>query len=197
MNTLQEVDYDHIAEVDYDSIEEINPPVTQTKGRNKKAVGGRLAPGKLSIIAKRAECLRARMQGETFQEIGHRLGMDPSTVWRNVQAAHELARQAAKEEAETLLCLEVARLDEVMRAHWDAALARDPKSTDTVLRCISERCKILGLNAPTRTEVKTVSEPEPDPNEFDLLTLGLPTEILETIVEAAERQKAERSQSVK
>ena len=50
--------------------------------------------------------------------------------------------------------LEVARLDALMAAHWPAATrGLNDKSSAVVLRCINQRARLLGLDAPAQVNV--------------------------------------------
>ena len=71
------------------------------------------------------------------------LGLPRSRVVRIVE--RELDR-AYREPVEMLLQLELDRLDALMRAYWDAALAGDGEAADRVLRIMDRRARYLGLD---------------------------------------------------
>jgi len=52
-----------------------------------------------------------------------------------------------------LRALELLRLDELLNALWDTAIAGDLKAVDRVLKVMERRAKLLGLDAPF--EIKT------------------------------------------
>ncbi len=179
--------------IDYDDLKEADFPVPSDEDRKTKAgkIGGRLSPAKLTLADRRTQAFAKRLEGKSFEVIASELGMSVGGAWKCVSAAFEMARQNAVEDCSTMLALECARLDEIMRAHWSAAIGRDPKSTDVVLKTIEMRIKLLGLAAPERTEVKTVTESSSQTVDLDLLNLS--TECLEEIVAAIERQQSQQS----
>ncbi|GAB3487828.1 helix-turn-helix domain-containing protein [Flexivirga lutea] len=95
--------------------------------------------------ARRAEAVRLRTQGLAYEEIATRLGYaSRGTVYRIVSQA---VRADVAEAAEELRQLELARLDALQEALWDAAMSGDVKACETVARVIRDRCQLLGLAA--------------------------------------------------
>jgi hypothetical protein len=70
--------------------------------------------------------------------------------------------EQSAESAQELRDLEAARLDELHRAHWPAAVGEDgqppdPRAAALVLRIAQRRSELLGLDAPTRIETRNSS----------------------------------------
>lgn len=73
---------------------------------------------------------------------------------RVVTHAMEKAGERTRAEADGLLEQELDRLGSLQAAVWDSALDGDIKSVRAALALIQERAKLLGLYAPTKSEVR-------------------------------------------
>lgn len=92
---------------------------------------------------KQHEAVRLAMAGKNYQSIADELGWaNKSTAWRSVQKA---LREVVVEDVNELRALEVSRLDALMSANWDKAMAGDPKAAD-VVQTINARVRLLGLD---------------------------------------------------
>ncbi len=89
-------------------------------------------------------------QGHTYDQIASEVGYaNRGTAYRVVRKAlDENVAQAVEEYRE----VEVARLNALQAAMWDKALAGDVHAVDAVLKIVSARVKLLGLDHP-RTEL--------------------------------------------
>lgn len=128
--------------------------------------------------ARDAEAARLKALGWSLQEIAEHLdlGHDPARAGAAVRRALANTVRIAKDEQRLL---ELSGLDELERACWIELQARhilvsngriirddyevpieDDRFTletiDRILRIKEARCKILGLNAPTRAEILTI-----------------------------------------
>jgi flavin-binding protein dodecin len=94
---------------------------------------------------RKAEALRLRAAGHTYRRIADMVG------WTNPGTAHEAVMSAlvevTREPAETLRDLELARLDAMQGAIWDAALAGELQAVDRVLKIMERRAKLCGLDS--------------------------------------------------
>lgn len=97
--------------------------------------------------------LELRRQGLTYREIAERIDCAVPTAYKAVRRA---LAYGFTEPAEHVRQLETERLDKLQAVHWRNAIDGDTKSTEIVLRIMERRARLLGLDAPTRTNV-TVS----------------------------------------
>jgi hypothetical protein len=117
------------------------------------------------VISKEVAIARAALvmqrQGKTLWEIADALGLSQSHTASAIRTAlgeaQTLVDEASKRE---LLSLELSRLDALQSALWQEAMAGDTKSTDSILKIITMRAKMLGLvdttdTATSRTVVVT------------------------------------------
>ena len=127
---------------------------------------GKLSPRRIAEHQRQVQALELRLKGRSLREIADELGFhDESSVHRSISGA--LAR-TAKEPADEVRLLELERLDkllqrveEVLEAtpteceHCGAAsVAAHLKAIDTATKLMDRRSKYIGLDAPTRSEVR-------------------------------------------
>lgn len=102
---------------------------------------------------RRAQVLQWRLAGWPFDQIAARL--DPPV---SMQRAHQLYRaalaQIVREPADDLIKAECERLDLLWRAVIARALAGSARHAEVAVRVLERRARLLGLDAPTRTEVR-------------------------------------------
>lgn len=113
-------------------------------------------PTRLKTVQLEQECVRLRLAGLTHRQIGAQLGVAPSSAYKRItHALAEINRQVS-ESADELRTLEACRLNELLNALWVRAIGGDEKAIDRVLRIMERRARLLGLDAPTRTEAVTI-----------------------------------------
>lgn len=106
----------------------------------------------------RGDCLRLRVKGLTYDEIGRELGVNPKTAMRHVQKGLAKLRQQNLELSAELLALEVARTEGIHAAMQPGVEQGDPQSAAVQLRGVEIRAKMIGLNAPEKHEHAQASE---------------------------------------
>ena len=101
----------------------------------------------LAIAAvKRARVVEAVAQGATYEEAAKEAGYaSRSGAYKAFWKAVEGREADAVEDHRSL---ELARLDALQTAVWDAAMAGDVKAVGMVLRIIEQRSRLLGLDKP-------------------------------------------------
>jgi hypothetical protein len=113
------------------------------------------AADRLRQQQRRAEVLRLRLAGLEFADIAARL--DPPV---SKQRAHQLYAAAlaevVREPGEAVIKAELLRLDMLWRALLPRALGGSARHVEVALRLLERRARMLGLDAPTRTEVLTI-----------------------------------------
>lgn len=99
-----------------------------------------------------------RLAGVDYETIAERLGY-PSrgAACTDITRALEQAVAEQRHDLEVLRQQELARLDRLQAGVWAAAVAGETKSAETALKVIDRRCRLLGLDAPQRHEVVTMS----------------------------------------
>lgn len=109
------------------------------------------SPRAITAHDRQMQALQLRRSGATFQQIAEQLGYaHRSNARKAIQAALD---GALSEEADALRALELDRLDRLQLAHWQRATSGDVKATETVLKVMQHRAKLLGLYAPVQREV--------------------------------------------
>lgn len=129
----------------------------------------------LGVTGRRKEAARLYLEGHTQAAIGERLGVNQSTVSRDLDAVRQEWKDNAVHDVGEVKAKELAKLDALEVQHWEAwrrsvgthvkttktvkgrkvetvtvseDLAGDPRFLAEVLACVERRCKLLGADAP-------------------------------------------------
>lgn len=101
----------------------------------------------IEVADRQRRAVELRKSGASFDEIARHLGYkDASGAYRAVRAA---LRKTIQQPADELRVLETARLDALMMAIWADAMKGDVAKMDRVLKIMTRRATLLGLDAPT------------------------------------------------
>jgi len=103
------------------------------------------SPRKIKAAIREAEAVALRVEGLSFRAIAERLGYaNPGSAYRAVMRG--LERLFPTEKAEALRKLELARLDRLIQVLWPRVEEGDYDAIDRVLKVISLRARLLGLD---------------------------------------------------
>ena len=160
---------------------------------------------KAKVQSDRLEITRLYLQGKYQHEIAAVTGLSQEMVSYDLRAVQKYWRDIPQAELNELKAKELAKIDHLERTYWDAweksqqlkevintskqgkvlkvSKRTQPTSNGNaqylhgVQWCISERCKLLGLSAPVKTELsgKVDVTAQFNPSEFtteQLLTLA-------------------------
>jgi hypothetical protein len=117
---------------------------------------------------RRRSAIAMALAGADWDTIADRLGYaSKGAAHTDVTRAMEKAAAEATRDADVLRHIELARIARMQVAYWPRALGGrppeggavlppDPDAAKVVQWCIDRRCKLLGLDAPTRHEVVTL-----------------------------------------
>lgn len=166
------------------------------------------APRRVSVAERRQKALRLRKFGLTYDQIAKqpRADGDPRPLyssrrraWEAVQQALAELRAQSMEEAEDVLALELARLDDLQAGLWPRAARGDDHAVTSVLRIQERRTKYLGLDFADGLEERAVAVSErqaaqvEEALEHALTVIGMTEEQrLEVFEHVADYLKAER-----
>jgi hypothetical protein len=107
----------------------------------------------IPLADRRRNAVELKIGGATWQQIADRLGYDSrASAYTDVRRALQQSVAELAIPREEYRQLELDRLDEMQNALWSKVLEGDTKAIDTSLRLMDRRAKLLGLDAPTRTE---------------------------------------------
>jgi len=122
--------------------------------------GGKASTHKITIARRRETALRLRLEGLDYREIAARMQPEYpsytfSSAWRDVTylMAEQLKKNA--ELAEHVCQLEMNRLDALLNAVWARAMQGSVEHINAVLRVMERRARLLGLDAPVKSDVTT------------------------------------------
>jgi len=116
-------------------------------------MGSVQSPRRIEISLKQAQALELRKAGASYGAIAERL------KFKNAARAYEAVRAALQKTlrppAEELRQLESERLDALLLALWSQARQGNLGAVDRVLRVMERRARLLGLDAPIKTDITT------------------------------------------
>lgn len=110
---------------------------------------------KQALVSKRrTQAIALRMAGMDYATIAERLDYgSPQAASKDLFRALRSYREEEEAKVDEWRQLESQRLDRLQAAAWAKALQGDLKAIETVLKVISQRSKLLGLDMPLRAEV--------------------------------------------
>jgi hypothetical protein len=110
---------------------------------------------------RRQQAIALRLAGASLDTIAAQLGYaGRAAVCVDLGRALDIALADQARDAEALRQLELMRLDRLQAATWGRAMTGDPGAVMAALRVIDRRCKLLGLDAPQRHEIITMTQIE-------------------------------------
>lgn len=127
------------------------------------------------------------LRGRTQSEIAEEFGLTQQTIARDLATVQARWREAALFDVDEAKRRELLKLDELERRYWQAfedscrmerrtqaqrvagvgtlslveekTSSGDPRFLQGIERCIDRRCKLLGLDAPAKTDVTSGGAP--------------------------------------
>ena len=106
---------------------------------------------------RRLQALELRKAGRSYAEIARLLKSTASTVAKWVREEMERAEEKTLGLVEDVRALELERLDALLAGVWDEAKEGKTRSVSAALSILERRSKLLGLDAPTQTQVGVAS----------------------------------------
>jgi len=101
-----------------------------------------------------ARAVQLRITGASYRSIARELGYSgPGACFNAVQRELRAYRQ---EPADELRTLELARLDEALKAIWPRVVRGQTRAVDSFIKLSKRRADLLGLDAPTRITIHDV-----------------------------------------
>lgn len=123
------------------------------------------------LIERRKLAVELRKQGATFDQIAEQLkgyfegdaffpaSYDRGSARQDVLAVLKALNAEAKEEAEELRALELARLDDLHAVYYEKAINGDGFALDRVLAIQARRARYTGIEAPNKADVTSAGQP--------------------------------------
>lgn len=106
-----------------------------------------------STELRRVEAAKLRAKGWSLYEIARKLDVDPSTVWEYIRDYYKALNHEGEEAARTARELDLDRLDRAIKGIEQAIDMGDPQAINALVRVLDRRAKLLGIDAPARSEV--------------------------------------------
>jgi hypothetical protein len=111
------------------------------------------------VAARRQRALSLRMAGLDWQSIADKLGYaSRGAACTDVDRAYKTIKTELDETVHVHRVLESARLDRLQVGVWTKALAGDVRAVDAVLRIMTRRAKLLGLDGAGAADASSPDE---------------------------------------
>jgi len=104
------------------------------------------------------KALELRIAGATYRQIGQELGVSHVVVFENVEWALAERAEQRRAAADSLVQLELERLEKMTLALWPAVKRGDEKAINTMVRVMDRRARLLGMDAPAKTDITSGGE---------------------------------------
>ena len=103
------------------------------------------------------QALELRKAGVSYQRIAEALGFNsPQAAWKAVNSA---LKKTVQEPADEVRKLEVERLDAAAQAIYPSVKQGQYGAIDRWLKIMERRAKLLGLDAPTKSDITSDGKP--------------------------------------
>jgi len=116
-------------------------------------MGRRRNPRTEIAAERRVQSLELRKRGLSYRAIGRELGISEAQAHRDVHKVLDEFAALERESGEKIRRIELMRLDAMVKGLWDGIERGDPSSVTSALRVSERRARLLGLDAPTKSEV--------------------------------------------
>lgn len=104
------------------------------------------------IQERKLRALDLRKAGYTYRQIGEECGVAHTTAYKDVANAMKDLAAVELDKADDIRRMELERLDGLWRGLWQGATEGDPACIRAALGVMERRAKLLGLDAPAKTE---------------------------------------------
>jgi len=125
---------------------------TDFTGDNNSGKKNRMSQHKILKKERRLEAIQLRKQGLTYAEIGRAMGVTRQAAYSYVEREFKHIVKEGSQVAEKALSLTLARYDELLKAYYKDAVGGNRESLQDVLQIMDRQVKLLGLEAPKRSE---------------------------------------------
>jgi hypothetical protein len=102
------------------------------------------------------EAWNARLSGVPIIDVAHQLGLSIELCRKLIREVHAAIYEDLKENVDLNRQLDLARIDQIIRAFLPAAKSGDDDAANVVLRCLTQRAKLTGTEPgePGRSSVQ-------------------------------------------
>lgn len=107
----------------------------------------------IDIGERRLQALELRKSGLSYRKIGARLDISHEQARQDIEAELKILAAERSDKAEELRQLELERLDKLTAALDSWVEAGSHNAVNAYLRIMERRAKLLGLDAPMKTDV--------------------------------------------
>lgn len=129
-------------------------PKTKTStGKDRKVRNGHEGAVEIQVLTNRSIAVELRREGLSYPEIAQRMGVTAHTVANYINTELLELREKTELDVTMLRDVELMRCDFMLKSLWRGVKQGDVPSVMAGLKVMERRSKLLGLDAPTKTDV--------------------------------------------
>ena len=119
----------------------------------KRRAQSKTSGASITAREREAQAVELRKSGHTYAEIATALGVSRAAGHKMVTRALNRSIERAAESIPQVRKMELDRLDALLKGLWDMASLGDGPAVDRVLRLMSRRAALLGLDMPVQVDL--------------------------------------------
>lgn len=137
----------------------------KTKTRKKRTP--KAAAAELAIERRRVRATNLRLSGWSIRDIAAHLKCSVGTIHSDLSEVLVRTQDASADATKKERAISLARLDIATKGLWDRVVSGDDDAVDRLVKIEARRAKLLGTDAPTKSEL---SGPEGGPIPLEAQT---------------------------
>lgn len=118
----------------------------------------RINEGKTELFERDRKIIALARAGHTYRDIARALGTHFDVVAKVITGYHNELREQGNEDAKKALAASLARIDHALTKLWPDIDKGDSKAIETMIKLEARRARMLGLDAPEKSDV-TITTP--------------------------------------
>ena len=100
------------------------------------------------LSTRATEAWAARLEGRPIVDVAHEMGVSLETAKALIKEAHAAIAEDLKEALDLNRQLDLGRIDGLLQSYYPTARQGDIDSANVVLKCLSHRAKLTGIEPP-------------------------------------------------
>lgn len=106
------------------------------------------------VLTRQIQALELRKAGHTYRDIAHKLNTSLTQAHRDVNTELKRLADMRTDSAQELLQIELERIDKAVKGLMPFVESGSAAHAATLLKCIEQRAKLLGLYAPEKYTIQ-------------------------------------------
>lgn len=124
---------------------------------NGNRVGeSKTSPRRIQAVMRQTQAMQLRLAGAEYPEIARQLGYNSKVAaYKGVMAGLKRTQQEPADELRKVI---LGRLNRLLLAVWQPAIAADVKAVTAAMGIIERICRLMGLDAPLKIDMAMIRD---------------------------------------